>query len=244
MEKPLILNLTRKNAPMRKLLPILWLTSIHAAAFAQELKTEDQNLKGWTKETKIVYSDFKGKPTEQIKRLNKEVGLQASAQVGLKSILDIPKKKRDRGRLLEKVYVAPFFIKPTSVTLTRDEKELDKQRLYFDMAEVYARMMRREIEHMQDSTKAYGTIWIMYSSIKAYYCSELGKMIDDYTYEVFVEKKEGAYEEWRRLIDEGLAELDKYATTKGDCHRLLTGIPIDPDYEQSEKVLDSFMQCN
>jgi len=217
---------------------------ISATAAGQTVKTEDPNLKGWTKDAKIVYADFKGKPTEQFKRLHKEAGLQASAQVGLKSILDVPKRKRDRGRLLEKVYVAPFFIKSASVTMTKEESELDKQRLYFDMAEVHARMMRRDIEHIQDSTKAYGTMWILYSSIKDYYCTELGKMFDDYTYEVFVEKKEGAFEKWRELIDKGLNELDKYATKKEDCHRLLTGLPIDREYEQAEKVLDTFMKCH
>lgn len=223
---------------------LLALLVISVTASGQTFKTEDQNLKGWTKETKIVYADFKAKPTDQLKKLNKEAGLQASAQVGLKSVLDVPKKKRDRGRLLEKVYVAPFFIKTTSATMTNDEKELDKQRLYFDMAEVYARMMRRAIEHIQDSTKAYGTIWIMYSSIKDYYCSEFGKMFNDYTYEVLVEKKEGAYDRWRELIDKALSETDDYATKPEDCARLLTGLPIDPRYEQSEKVAGSFMRCN
>ena len=111
------------------------------------------------------------------------------------------------------------------------------------MAEVYARMMRRDIKKIQDSTKAYGTIWAMYASIKDYYCTEFGKMFDDYTYVVFVEKTEGSFEKWRGLIDKGLAELEPYATKKQDCHRLLTDLPIDPAYEQSEKVLNSFMRC-
>jgi hypothetical protein len=228
---------------MTKTLTLALLTVVSLTGSAQVLKTEDQNLKGWTKETKITYGDFKGKPTEAFKKLSKKTGLQASAQVGLKSILDVPKKKRDRGRLLEKVYVAPFFIKTTSVALTKDEKELDKQRLYFDMAEVYARMMRRDIKKLQDTTNAYGTLWAMYASIKDFYCVEFGEMFNDYTYEVLVEKKEGSFEKWRALIDEGLAELEIYATKKEDCHRLLTDLPIDPEYEQSEKVLDSFMKC-
>jgi len=228
---------------MAKKMLIILIVLISVKTHCQTLKTEDQNLKGWTKETKIVYADFRGKPNDKIKKLNKEAGLQASAQVGLKSILDVPKRKRDRGRLLEKVYVAPFFIKSSSVSFTKDEQELDKQRIYFDMAEVYARMMRKDIEHIQDSTKAYGTLWILYSSIKDFYCSEFGRMFNDYTYEVFVEKKEGAFEKWRELIDKGLRELEQYTTKKEDCHRLLTGLPIDPDYEQAENVLDSFMRC-
>lgn len=228
--------------PAKILLALFTLISLTASG--QTFKTEDQNLKGWTMETKIVYADFKGKPTDQFKRLNKEAGLQASAQIGLKSILDVPKRKRDRGRLLEKVYVAPFLIKTTSITMTKDESELDKQRLYFDMGEVYARMMRKDLEHIQDSTKAYGTMWILYSSIKDFYCAAFGEMFNDYTYEVFVEKKPGAYEKWRALIDKKLLELEKYATKKEDCHRLLTGLPIDPDYEQSAKVLDTFIRCN
>jgi hypothetical protein len=222
---------------------ILTTLTISTTAFGQGLKTEDQNLKGWTKDTRITYADFKGKPGERMKKLNKEEGLQASAQVGLKSILDVPKRKRDRGRLLEKVYVAPFFIKGTSVTMTKDENELDKQRLYFDMAELSARMMRKEIAHLKDSAKTYGTVWIMFSSIKDYYCSEFGRMLNDYTYEVFVEKKEGAYEKWRNYIDGELSVTEKYMTQKEDCHRLLTNLPIDPDYEQSENMAASFMKC-
>lgn len=229
--------------PMKYSSLLLLFALLSFVTHAQDLKTEDANLKGWTADQKLVYADFKGKPSSNFLKLNKEKGLQASAQVGLKSILDVPKRKRDRGKLLEKVYVAPFFVKNMSVTMTKDESELDKQRLYFDMAEVHARMMRREIEHLQDSTKAYGTLWIYYSSIKDYYCSELRKMFDDYTYEVFVEKKEGAYQQWREYVDRGLEQYEKYATKKEDCHRLLTEVPIDPDYEQSEEVLGSFMKC-
>jgi hypothetical protein len=79
---------------MTKNLLLTLLTAVSVTAWGQTLKTEDANLKGWTKETKIVYADFKGKPTDQLKRLNKEAGLQASAQVGLKSILDVPKRKK------------------------------------------------------------------------------------------------------------------------------------------------------
>lgn len=228
---------------MTKYLLLALFSALSLTAWGQTFKTEDQNLKGWTKDVKLVYADFTGKPTDQLKRLNKEAGLQASAQVCLKSILDVPKKKRDRGRLLEKVYVAPFFIKPTSVAMTKDEAELDKQRLYFDMAELNARMMREDIERIQDSTKAYGTVWIFYSSIRDFYCTRLGRMFDAYTYDVFVEKTEGAFAKWREQIDKELKELDKYATTKKDCHRLMTDLPVDPEYEPSEKVLDTFMRC-
>lgn len=233
----------REKTMIKSLIACIFII-ISANSFAQHLKTEDPNLKGWTKETKIVYADFKGKPTEKLKRLSKEAGLQASAQVGLKSILDVPKKKRDRGRLLERVYVAPFFIKTASVAMTRDEKELDKQRIYFDMGELHARMMRKEIEHIQDSSKTYGTLWTLYATIKDHYCIAFGKMFNDYTYEMFVEKKAGTFEKWRGLIDQQLAALEKYATKPEDCHRLLTGLPIDPEYEQSEKVIDSFLRCN
>jgi hypothetical protein len=210
---------------------------------AQNLLSENDQYKGWTIVTQLTFADFKGKPTNQLRNLNKEVGLLASAQVGIKTVLDVPKRKKDRGAMLEKVYVAPFFFKQTSVTLTRDPNELDKQRLYFDMAEVYARMMRREFIHLADSAKTYGTIWIMYSSIKEHYCSEYKKMFDSYTYDVFVDKKPEAYQQWRNLIDEALKETELYQTTKADCHRLLTDKPIDPDYEQSDMVAPAFVQC-
>jgi hypothetical protein len=212
-------------------------------AYGQSWITEDGEFKGWTNEVKLTFADFKGKPNNQLRNLNKEVGLLASTQVGIKTVLDVPKRKKDRGAMLEKVYVAPFFFKQNSVTLTRDPNELDKQRLYFDMAEVYARMMRREFIHLADSAKTYGTIWIMYSNIKEHYCSEYKKMFDAYTYDVFVDKKPEAYQQWRKLIDEALKETEFYQTTKADCHRLLTDKPIDPDYEQSDMVAPAFVQC-
>lgn len=224
---------------MTKPLLLFLATAVALTTQAQALKTEDANLKGWTKDAKILYSDFKGKPSDKIKKYNKEIGLQASAQVGLRSILDVPKRKRDRGPLLEKVFIAPFFVKTGSVTFTADEKELDKQRLYFDMGEVVARMMRKELQQVQDSLKAYGTLWIMYSRVRDFYCEKFGQMVDQYTYDVFIGKKEGAYEQWRHEIDKLLTELNEYYTKPEDCHRLLTGKPIDPKYEQSETVMGS-----
>jgi hypothetical protein len=223
---------------------ILFMMALPLSTVAgQPFVTENQQFKGWTKETKIVYADFKGKTTEQIRRLQKEAGLQATAQVGIRATLDVPKKKKDRGRLLEKVYAAPFFFKTTSITLTRDEGELDKQRIYFDMAEVYTRMARREFEHIADSAKTYGTIWIMYQDVMSYFCLEFKKMADAYTYEALVEKKAESFQKWRDLVNEGLRETAQYATTKIDCHRLLTDKPVDPAYEESKNAFP-FKGCD
>ena len=65
----------------------------------------------------------------------KRVGLQAVVYVGLKSILDVPKKKKDRGNKLEKVYIAPAFDMTASYALTYDTGQIAMQQLYFDIAE-------------------------------------------------------------------------------------------------------------
>ena len=243
MEKSSARHRNRKKIMKKNLLPFLLVMVISGNIIAQEFETEDEHLKGWTKDTKIVYADFKGKPSERLKRLNKEAGLQASAQVRLKSILDVPKKKRNRGPLLEKVYLAPFFDKTASMTMTTDENELNKQILYFDIGELFARLMRKNIQDIQDSTKAYGTMWVLYSSMKNFYCEKFKEMSDAYTYEVFVEKIEGAFDKWKDIVDEELRKLEEYATKKEDCHRLLTETPVDARYEQSKNIVGSLKGC-
>jgi hypothetical protein len=217
--------------------------SFYSLAFAQPFISENDHLIGWTKDAQIHFSDFKGKPSQQIKKLHKDYGIQASVVVGLKSVLDIPKRKRDQGRLLENVYVAPFFFKFSSVTLTTDTAALAKQRLYFDLAELAARMMRERIAVLQQEEPSFGTLWIHYASIRNWACSTLKEMMDQYTVEVLVDKREGALEEWKAWIREELADLQVYETKKQDCHRLLTDKPVDSAYAPAKHLIGVFTAC-
>lgn len=68
----------------------------------------------WQPNTKITRDCYQGQPTSQVDKMMDEYGFTAAASVGLWSVLDIPKKKKDRYKKLEKVYFAPAFEKATS----------------------------------------------------------------------------------------------------------------------------------
>jgi hypothetical protein len=201
---------------------------------------ENDNLKFWQPETKLIPSDFKYKADTSgaFGRLNRKYGMKAYSYCILKSTLDVPKKKRERGKKLEKVYFAPCIDKNQSVSITTDSFELEKQKIYFDITELYARIARKQLELLSDSLKnTYGIYWTFYSSIVSKICGERNEMYDAYTNDVFLMKKDGYYQKWRVLVDDRLNELNKYATKPEDCLRFLNGKPLTDDYIKSPDYL-------
>ncbi len=55
--------------------------------------------------------------------------------------------------------------------------------------------------------------------------------------EVFIQKKENAYSEWRPWVDELLALHQVYSTQPDDIKRLMLGVPIEPDYVQAPTIV-------
>ena len=76
----------------------------------------------------------------------KKYSMTASASVGIWSILDVPKKKKDRGKKLEKVYFAPAFSKTGSAAISNDTMQIAIQAIYFDICEFAARLARKELK--------------------------------------------------------------------------------------------------
>lgn len=207
---------------------------------------ETDSVKLWQPNTRIIFSDFKGDTTnEKAKKYKDNIGLLASSNVSVGRYLDIPKKKKNRGKMLEKAYFVPRWVKYNSYSFTTDSFEIAKQRLYFDMAEMICRMARRDIDSIQNyPMKAYGTLYITYVDIANHYCSKLYEFHRAYTQEVFVKKEEKAYEKWRAIIDDQLIKLEKYATQPMDCQRFITGQPVDKDYILSPTIYGELKKCN
>lgn len=198
--------------------------------------TEDSTHIFWQPTVKLSYNDFKGDTTVKLMDFFRKYNLTASASVGVWSILDVPKKKKDRGKKLEKVYFAPAFDKKGSVAISTDTMQIAIQAIYFDICELTARLARKQLKALQDTMKGYGTLYIMYSTITKDMEEKRQKMNVSFTKEVIVEKKEGAYESWRKFYDEMLEKTKEWTTTPEECYRLLTGKPIEPDYEKSPTV--------
>lgn len=207
---------------------------------------ENDKYKFWQPNTKLIPNDFRYKAdtSRAFNNLNRKYGIQAYSFCVLKSILDVPKKKRERGIKLERVYFAPCFDKYQSISMTTDSFELAKQQVYFDITELYARIARKQFESLRDSSKnEYGIYWSIYSSIVSKICIERNEMYDAYTNDVFLLKKEGFYQKWRSLVDERLIETNKYATKLEDCLRFLNGKPLTEDYKMSPDYLGE-IKCN
>jgi len=164
--------------------------------------------------------------------------------LGCFSVLDIPKRKGKRGKLLEKIYFAPAFEKSTSYSIIKDSFEVEKQRLVFDIYEVSARFARQQLSMMQDSMPGYGTLSIFYKTIEARAIEMRDAYVDSYTREVYIERNDEAYESWRLKIDTLLEQSEEFATTAEECYRFIKGQPIEENYTMAEKVVGNLDKSN
>ena len=113
-----------------------------------------------------------------------------------------------------------------------------KQQMFFDITELFARKARQEFISLRDSMGyAYGIYWSMYATVMSDICVRRNKMIDKYMMEVILYNKEGAYDKWRKQVDELLIEMKDYATKPEDCIRFLVGKPLTDDYIMSPDYL-------
>jgi hypothetical protein len=194
----------------------------------------------WQPGLRLTHLDYQGKETKQVSDIMDKYGLQATASVGIWSILDTPKKKADRYRKFEKVYFAPAFEISTSSTRTTDSLEIAKQNLYLDICEIAARWARRTLKSIQDSTKATGTLTIMYMTVKDEMHEKRLAMFNSYFKDVYDDKKPGAFEEWRNFYSKLLEDTKQWATTPEECYRLMTRKPIEKGYIEAPIVIGSF----
>jgi hypothetical protein len=217
---------------------LIFASSVHAQS---NFVTRDSAHIFWQPGTLLTLSDFKGGSTGKHKTI-RNADLKAMAYVAIWSILDVPKKKKDRGKKLEKVYIAPAFDIKASFALTSDNTQIAKQQIYFDIAEIWARWARQQFKSYQDTIPGYGIIFSMYSTVIRDMKAQQSKMNDDYTKEVFVDKTPDAFTRWRKMIDEKLEATKAWSTTPQECFRFISDKPIDEDYEQSPTVMSAIPQ--
>lgn len=203
----------------------------------QEYPTSTDTHIFWQPDTKITKDDYRGVATSQTEKFAQEYGITVHASVGIWSILDIPKNKRDRYRKYEKVYFAPAFERTTSYAATADSLQIEMQNLYFDMCEFWARWARRELQSYQDALKATGVLTIMYMTVMENMHKHKVEMFSAYFNDVFVKKEEGAFEEWKSIVYQLLDEFKMWATTPEECYRFVSGKPIKKGYIMAPTVL-------
>lgn len=205
----------------------------------EQILTESQRHIFWQPERVLTEKDFQGDGTQNPKFVKycNELDLCVVASTGVFAVLDIPKKKRKRGVLIEKAYFAPAFEKSTSFIIKFDSTGIAKQKVVFDIFEVSARFARQQLQHLQDSVGGYGIISIMFKSIEARANEMRTSLVDSYTKDVYIDKKAGAFEIWRERVDKLLAESNEFATKPEDCYRFVKNAPIDENYEMAKTVI-------
>jgi hypothetical protein len=203
---------------------IIYLIGLISNSVTGQTQFENDKLKFWQPDTKLNPKDFKADTSRSFNNLNRKFEMQAYSFCILKSILDVPRKKKERGKKLEKVYLAPCIDKYQSVSITTDSLEMTKQQMFFDITELFARKARQEFISLQDSMgHAYGIYWSMYTTVISDICVRRNKMMYEYMEEVIIYNKDGAYDKWRKLVDELLIKMNEYATKPEDCIRFLEG---------------------
>lgn len=206
--------------------------------------TESETHIFWQPENKLEWTDFRADANKipNAKKYCDTVGLCTAASLGVFTVLDIPKKKRQRGRLKEKIYVAPAFEYSTSYVVQKDSLGIEKQQVVFDMFELSARYIRKELSSMLEKMDGYGTLSIWFKTIESDAQKLRTEMVDSYTKDVYIDNRPGAYLEWKERVDSTLNDLEKFATKPEDCHRFITKQPLDKDYKMAKTVMGKLFE--
>lgn len=195
--------------------------------------TEDENNIYWQPGIQINFSDYQGPKDEACLRNSEKYGVTMCSSIGVRGVVDAPKKKKK----YDKFYVAPVFCKNCSCLLAEDSLNLKVDRLLLDVAEFYARNMRRELLGLHKEMNTDNTYAMFFNTVKKRWDEEMQTVLGTVIREVLIEKKDSAYLSWRQTITEVLQKMEDYATKPEDCHRFVAGKPIEKGYEKADRIV-------
>lgn len=205
------------------------------------LQTEDDNNLYWQADVKINYSHFQSESDESCINNNKKYGLKMSANIQLKGIVDIPKShlsrkiKKRTGN--DKLYLAPVFCKNCSCILSEDSVELVVYQLLFDVAEMCARGLRKDLIETQQQMNINNVNTMFYTTKKNKWDERMrGTWVSIYQ-DVLIRKTGSSYMEWRTLVDEILEKNKDFATQPYEIDRLILGEPVEEGYVQAKRII-------
>ena len=212
----------------------LCVLSINMNAQKAVYLTEDEKDIYWQPNTEISFTHYQAKTDTACVKYYDKYGLQMSSSIGIRGVVDVPTKKRQ----LDKSYFAPVFCKNCSCILSEDSLCLKVDRLLFDMAEICARNARKELLelHSHGNMKADNTNTMFFTSVKNSWDEKMQSFFGSAIREILIEKKDGAYVEWRQMADELLQQTESYATRPEDCYRFVLGEPIEKGYKMAKTI--------
>ena len=205
------------------------------------LQTEDEDNLYWQPDVKINYSHFQSESDEDCIKYNEKYGLKMSANIQLKGIVDVPKshlsKKINKRTGYDKVYLAPIFCKNCSCILSEDSVELLVYQLLFDVAEMCGRGARKDLLETQKQMNINNVNTMFFTTVKNKWDERMRGTWASIYQDVLIQKKDSAYAEWRKLVDELLEANKDYSTQPNELKRLILGEPIEQDYVQLKTIV-------
>jgi len=207
----------------------------------QQIQTEDKDNLYWQPHVEIDYSHFQSDSDEDCKRYYEKVGLNMSANIQLRGIVDIPKShqsrkiKKRKGN--DKLYLSPVFCKDCSCILSKDSVELVVYQLFFDVAEMCARGVRKELSELQQQMNINNVNTMFYTTIKNKWDERMRGTWASIYQDVLIQKKDSAYIEWKTLIDEMLVINEEFATQPHEIERLIRDKPTEKGYIEAKSII-------
>lgn len=194
----------------------------------------------WNDKFPIEMAEFRDTISNQNYQMKCDsIGLCWGACAELFSVLDEPKKKRKRGKLLEIIYFAPAFELNKSYRLNRDSTDYLTQLLIFDVYEITARKCRKDLQYLYEQIPYYGTKYLQFKTVEDKHIEIMKGIIGSITRDVYIDKKEGAYNDWRNTISDLLAETIEFKTTNEDRYRFILNKPLNKNYQIAKTVMGS-----
>ncbi len=206
-----------------------------------QFQTEDKDNLYWQPNVEISYSHFQSESDADCIKYNEKYGLKMSANIQLKGIVDIPKShlsrkiKKRTGN--DKLYLAPIFSKNCSCMLSEDSAELVVYQLLFDVAEMCARGLRKELIETQQQMNINNVNTMFFTTIKNKWVERMRGTWASIYQDVLIQKKDSTYIEWRTLVDEMLEANEDFRTQLHEIERLIVDEPIEEGYVRAKTIM-------
>jgi hypothetical protein len=206
-----------------------------------QVQTEDKSNLYWQPDVKIDFSHFQSESDTDCIKYSEKYGLKMSPNIQLKGIVDIPNshlsKKIKKRTGDDKLYLAPVFCKHCSCILSNDSFELVVCQLFFDVAEMCARGARKELFETQAQMNINNVNTMFFTTVKNRWDERMRGTWASIYKDVLIQKKDSAYTEWRKLVDELLEANKDFSTQPNELKRLILGKPIEQDYIQAKAII-------
>ncbi len=122
------------------------------------------------------------------------------------------------------------FLKLKKIVRYSNTLQIAIQNAYIDLCEIAARSARKYLTELVDSTKSTGMLTLVFADTKADMEKYKDNLFNDFIKDVIIDKKEGAFLEWRKKIEEYLSQTEKWATKEEDYDRFILCKPLLKGY--------------